>query len=53
MEHKTCDVLIIGGGGAALYAAIHAYDANPALKIVVASKGLIGKSGCTRMVQGV
>ncbi len=52
MEHKTCDVLIIGGGGAALYAAIHAYDANPALKIVVASKGLIGKSGCTRMVQG-
>lgn len=52
MEHKTCDVLIIGGGGAALYAAIHAHDSNPSLKIVVASKGLMGKSGCTRMVQG-
>jgi succinate dehydrogenase / fumarate reductase flavoprotein subunit/fumarate reductase flavoprotein subunit len=52
MERKACDILILGGGGAALYAAIHAYDANPRLNIVVASKGLIGKSGCTRMVQG-
>lgn len=52
MEHKSCDVLILGGGGAALYAAIHACDANPRLRIVLASKGLFGKSGCTRMVQG-
>ncbi len=48
----TCDILIIGGGGGALYAAIHARDAAPGLDIVVASKGLFGKSGCTRMVQG-
>jgi succinate dehydrogenase / fumarate reductase flavoprotein subunit/fumarate reductase flavoprotein subunit len=33
-------------------AALHAYDANPRLRIVIASKGLIGKSGCTRLVQG-
>lgn len=52
MERKTCDILIIGGGGAALYAAIHAHDANEQLRIIVASKGLAGKSGCTRMVQG-
>jgi len=52
MERKTCDILIIGGGGAAVYAALHAHDADPSLDIVVASKGLAGKSGCTRMVQG-
>lgn len=52
MHHENCDILILGGGGAALYAAIKAYDANPNLKIILASKGLIGKSGCTRMVQG-
>ena len=52
MQSMTCDILIIGGGGGALYAAIHARDAAPGLDIVVASKGLFGKSGCTRMVQG-
>ena len=52
MHEESCDILILGGGGAALYAAIKAHDANPKLKIVLASKGLIGKSGCTRMVQG-
>ena len=35
-----------------MLAAIHAFDTNPQLSITVASKGLIGKSGCTRMVQG-
>lgn len=48
----ACDVLILGSGGAGLLAALHAYRANPRLRIVLASKGLIGKSGCTRMVQG-
>ena len=52
MEHSACDVLILGGGGAALYAALKAHAANPRVSIVVASKGLFGKSGCTRMVQG-
>ncbi len=52
MNKMTCDVLILGGGGAALYAALRANQRNPKLKVVVASKGLFGKSGCTRMVQG-
>jgi succinate dehydrogenase / fumarate reductase flavoprotein subunit/fumarate reductase flavoprotein subunit len=52
MLDKHCDILILGGGGAALYAALKAHAADPKLRIVVASKGLAGKSGCTRMVQG-
>ena len=52
MQRSACDVLILGGGGAALYAAIRARDLDRGAKIVVASKGLFGKSGCTRMVQG-
>ena len=46
------DILILGSGGAGLFAALHAHQANPALSISVAVKGLLGKSGCTRMVQG-
>ena len=46
------DILILGSGGAGLLSAIHAYKANPDLKITIAVKGLIGKCGCTRMVQG-
>jgi succinate dehydrogenase/fumarate reductase flavoprotein subunit len=52
MERVQCDILILGSGGAGLFAAHHAYDRNPNLKIIVAAKGLVGKSGCTRMVQG-
>ena len=48
----SCDVLILGSGGAGLLAALHAARTNPRLRIILASKGLIGKSGCTRMVQG-
>ena len=50
-NHKT-DILILGTGGAGLFAALHAKKANPALKVTVAVKGLLGKCGCTRMVQG-
>ena len=46
------DILILGSGGAGLFAALHAHQAAPQLKITVAVKGLLGKSGCTRMVQG-
>ena len=46
------DVLILGSGGAGLFAALHAHQADPTLSITVAVKGLLGKSGCTRMVQG-
>jgi len=53
-EFKTIktDILILGSGGAGLMAAIHAHDARPELDITIAVKGLLGKCGCTRMVQG-
>ena len=51
-ETLTCDVLILGSGGAGLMAALHAYDTDPRLHIVLVAKGLVGKSGCTRLVQG-
>lgn len=51
-QHDT-DILILGTGGAGLFAALHAQQAAPAgTKITIAVKGLIGKCGCTRMVQG-
>ncbi len=46
------DILILGSGGAGLFAALHAHQANANLQITIAVKGLLGKSGCTRMVQG-
>ncbi len=49
---RQTDILILGSGGAGLFAALHAHQAAPELKITVAVKGLLGKSGCTRMVQG-
>jgi succinate dehydrogenase flavoprotein subunit len=52
LERLETDVLILGSGGAGLFAALHAHNANPDLDITVASKGLLGKCGCTRMVQG-
>lgn len=52
MQTLQTDILIIGSGGAGLFAALHAHKANPDLDITVAVKGLLGKSGCTRMVQG-
>ncbi len=52
LERLETDILILGAGGAGLFAALHAHQANPNLDITVASKGLLGKSGCTRMVQG-
>ncbi len=52
IERHDTDILIIGSGGAGLFAALHAQKANPDLKITIAVKGLLGKCGCTRMVQG-
>ena len=51
VRHQT-DILILGSGGAGLFAALHAHQADPSLSITIAVKGLLGKSGCTRMVQG-
>ncbi|MEO1494026.1 MAG: FAD-binding protein [Pseudomonadota bacterium] len=52
IERQSTDILILGSGGAGLFAALHALQANPDLDVTIAVKGLIGKSGCTRMVQG-
>ncbi len=52
MKKIKTDILILGSGGAGLFAALHAHQKNPALSITVAVKGLLGKCGCTRMVQG-
>jgi fumarate reductase flavoprotein subunit len=52
MRRLQTDILILGAGGAGLFAALHAKQADPSLSIAVAVKGLLGKCGCTRMVQG-
>ena len=52
IERLETDILILGSGGAGLMAALHAAQADPTLRIAVAVKGLLGKCGCTRMVQG-
>jgi len=52
IDTVSTDILILGSGGAGLFAGLHAKQANPGLEVAVAAKGLIGKSGCTRMVQG-
>src|ERR671932_2111938 len=52
METLDTDILILGAGGAGLFAALHAKKAAPELDVTVAVKGLLGKCGCTRMVQG-
>ncbi|MBU1205347.1 MAG: FAD-dependent oxidoreductase [Proteobacteria bacterium] len=48
----TTDVLILGAGGAGLCAALHAADAGEKIKILLVTKAIIGKGGCSRMVQG-
>ncbi|MDP6875817.1 MAG: FAD-binding protein, partial [Alphaproteobacteria bacterium] len=52
MDMVQTDILILGSGGAGLLAALHARKVNPEAKITIAVKGLLGKTGCTRMVQG-
>jgi succinate dehydrogenase/fumarate reductase flavoprotein subunit len=48
----STDILILGTGGAGLMAALHAFWRDPSLDLTLVSKGGLGKSGCTRMVQG-
>lgn len=46
------DVAIVGSGGAGLMCALHVTAADPRLSVTIVSKGAVGRSGCTRMVQG-
>jgi len=52
MKRIRTDILVLGSGGAGLFAALHAKRAAPQLNVTIAVKGLLGKCGCTRMVQG-
>ena len=52
VETITTDIAVIGSGGAGLMCVLHAAAAAPELEITVISKGAVGRSGCTRMVQG-
>lgn len=42
-----CDVLVVGSGGAALRAAIAAKEASPQTRVLILTKGELGKSGVT------
>ncbi|MBM3598302.1 MAG: FAD-binding protein [Alphaproteobacteria bacterium] len=52
MKRLRTDILILGAGGAGLFAALHAKQTAPDLDVTIAVKGQLGKCGCTRMVQG-
>ena len=52
VDSLDTDILVLGAGGAGLCAALHAADRAPRLTVTVAVKGLLGRAGCTRMVQG-
>ena len=43
IERDRTDVLIVGAGGAGLFAALHALQADRGLEVTVAVKGLLGK----------
>jgi len=45
--HEKADVLVIGGGGAGLRAAIAVAESDPNLSVLLATKGELGKSGVT------
>lgn len=46
VEHRTADLLILGGGTAGCYAAVTAARRRPDLRILVAEKANIRRSGC-------
>ncbi len=50
MTHIECDVLIVGAGGAGMYAAIAAARAG-AERVLLADKSLAGRGGATVMAQ--
>lgn len=44
--NKNADVLIIGGGAAGLFSAIRLSELNPQIKVIIAEKADIRRSGC-------
>ena len=52
MNDLTTDILILGSGGAGLFAALRSSSHPGTLSTTLMVKGSFGKSGCTRMVQG-
>ena len=42
VERLDTDLLIIGSGGAGLFAALHAHAARPQARIAITVKGLLG-----------
>jgi succinate dehydrogenase/fumarate reductase flavoprotein subunit len=57
METRTrinnCDVLVVGGGIAGLYAATTAITFNPKLKVMLVVADEIGSGGCSKNTQSV
>ena len=51
IERHDTDILILGTGGAGC-CSFACPKAAPSQRVTIAVKGLIGKCGCTRMVQG-
>ncbi|MBI3089828.1 MAG: FAD-binding protein [Candidatus Tectomicrobia bacterium] len=49
-DRLEADVLVIGGGGAGMRAALAAREVAP--RVALVSKGAIGKSGCTYLAEG-
>jgi len=47
MRIESCDLLVIGAGGAGLRAALAAREKNPAMEVVILTKGELGRSGVT------
>jgi succinate dehydrogenase / fumarate reductase flavoprotein subunit/fumarate reductase flavoprotein subunit len=52
VESFDTDVAVIGSGGAGLMCVLHLKERAPDLEVTLVSKGLVGRSGCTVMVQG-
>lgn len=51
LKINECDVLVIGGGMAGLFAAVKAHDAGS--KVMLVSKGRLGSSGQTPFAKGI
>lgn len=50
MERYSCDVLVVGGGGAASRAAYEAKKSHPGLNVLMAVAGVYGSSGSTNLI---